>query len=160
MIDFSYLHEIEIVSFRADQRKPLNEILSSFEDQGFALHDDIISLDRKGIIPPWQHSSIVSVEFQLDGEEVFGFEDGEWNIILLKYLFASLPFDLSETFIQVVKEIGEEFKIIPYFHGKETDAQALRKSFLEINSEIMAKTGEAPGSESLAILIQNTYPRH
>jgi hypothetical protein len=36
----------------------------------------------------------------------------------------------------------------------------LRKSFLEINSEIMAKTGEAPGSESLAILIQNTYPRH
>jgi hypothetical protein len=81
----------------------LGELIRFFRSQGFALHDDVVSLDRKGKVPPWQHSSIVEVQTEFCGEEVFGLdEDGLWDCLSLKFLVASLPFELVERFVQTV----------------------------------------------------------
>src|SRR5262249_6750946 len=101
----------------------------------------------------------VEVEVRYHNEEVFGFGDGEWDELRLKYLFASLPFEASEQFIRSVAITSEHLRIASEFRGQITDALRLRKDFEEIRADLVSAIGDEPGSESLAILIQSTYPR-
>lgn len=158
-MDYSYLHEVEAIEFRAKKPRPRSELLGVFLSQGFNLHDDLVSLDRTGKVPPWQHSSIVEVEVQLHGNEVFGFEDGDWDKVILKYLFASLPITCAKAFIRVVNLTGEKLGIIPVYKGNEFDQDFLEGEFKRVQEDLISETGEEPGSEGLAILIQSTYPR-
>lgn len=158
-MDFRYLHEVELVEFLSDHPRPLSELVPIFTALGFTVHDDVVSLDRSGRIPPWQHSSLVEVEVLRDGEELFGFEEGEWDTIQLKYLFASLPFEKSVEFLNTVEAIAKALAIVPRYRGSETDVSTLSNEFERIRDELLTETGEDPGSEGLAILIHSTYPR-
>jgi len=159
MSKFDYLHEVEVASFTARSPRPLIELLGFFKSQGFTLHDDVVSLDRKGKLPPWQHSSIVEVQTELQGEEVFGFEEGSWDCLKLKYLFASLPFELVDRFIRVVENTRDFLSISPEFLGKLVSGADLKLEFEHFKKEVVSEIGDEPGSESLAIFIQTTYPR-
>ncbi|WP_182868452.1 hypothetical protein [Stieleria mannarensis] len=156
---FEYLHEQEVVAFRSSTRRPLAELLPTFTSQGFALHDDTVSLDRSDNVPPWQHPSIVEVECQLDGDEVFGFDEGEWDTLLMKYLFASVPFEFVDQFVDVVITTGRLLGIEPKFHGNPVSGESLKEKFERIREQLLSETGELAGSEQLAIIIQSTYPR-
>lgn len=158
-MDYAYLHEVEIVTFQSRTPRPLAELLTVFLSQGFTLHDDVMSLDRKERAPPWQHCSLVEVEVRHDGVEVFGFDEGSWDVIELKYLFASLPFDNVERFLDVVATISGLLGIPPEFRGERMTQDSLASEFSRIRDELRASTGEDAGSEGLAILIQSTYPR-
>src|SRR4051794_279088 len=110
-MEYENLHEFETVELRSATMRATSELLPVFERLGFTLHDDVVSLDRKGVIPPWQHPSIVEVEILGGNQEVFGFDDGKWDVIRLKYLFASLPFELVDQFIEVVFRLSRELSI-------------------------------------------------
>ena len=157
-MDYSYLHEIERVEFRSVTPRSVVELVPVFKSCGFTLHDDVVSLDRKGRVPPWQHSSVVEVEVQRNGEEVFGFEEGEWDSIELKYLFASLPFELVDEFVECVMAVAEQLGVTPTRHGKEVTADDLRQGFAAVREELIRETGDDAGSEGLAIFIHSTYP--
>ena len=158
-MDFGYLHEVEVVELRAEKPRPLAELLPIFLSRGFTLHDDILSLNREGDVPPWQHTSIIEVEIQRSGKEVFGFDEGEWDCIQLRYLFASLPYDLVRPFIESVFSISQELRICPLFRHEAVNAIDLATKFDELREELTGETGEDAGSEALAIFIQGTYPR-
>ncbi len=158
-MDYAYLHEVEIVAFQSPTSRPLAELLTVFLGQGFTLHDDIVSLDRKDRSPPWQHCSLVEVEVRHGGVEVFGFDEGSWDLIELKYLFASLPYDNVKRFLEVVATTSGLLGIPPEFKGEKTTLDSLASEFSRIRDELRANTGEDAGSEGLAILIQSTYPR-
>ncbi|PQO30430.1 hypothetical protein DTL21_24050 [Bremerella cremea] len=158
-MDYEYLHEIECVELRSVAKRPVTELLPEFRSLGFTLHDDVVSLDRKGKIPPWQHTSIVEVEVQCEGDEVFGFEEGEWDVLQLKYLFATLPFELADRFIDVVFQLAGKLEASVTYRGVEVDASGLKERFAFICDELLSETGEDAGSEGLAILIHSTYPR-
>ncbi len=158
-MSFEYLHEVEVVSLYSNQKRPLKVLLSVFYEQGFTLDDDIVSLDRTDSVPPWQHSSIVEVECQLHGEEVFGFDEGDWDSLHLEYLFATLPFECAESFVSVVARTCKLLSIDPTFNGQITTCESLMRDFAIIREELMAVTGEDAGSEGLAIHIRSTYPR-
>jgi hypothetical protein len=151
------LHEVEYVELRMPSLRPVSELLDEFEDLGFTLHDDVVSLDRTDRTPPWQHSSIVEVEVRCDGEEVFGFDEGAWDVVRLKYLFATLPFELADTFIDAVFELSKRLSTPLIYRGNEIDANGLKARFAQVRSEVLASTGEDAGSEGLAILIQSMY---
>ncbi len=158
-MDFNYLHEVESIEFTAETSRPLAELPKLFTGLGFTIHDDVLSLDRRGRVPPWQHPSIVEVEVRHNGEEVFGFEEGEWNTISLKCLFATLPFDAIVMFIEVVDSVSNALGILATYRGSMVTARSLLGEFERVRDELVAETGEETGSEGLAILIQSTYPR-
>ena len=152
-------HEEECIEFRAEIARPVRELRSLFKRLGFTFHDDVVSLDREGSIPPWQHTSIVEVEIQREGKELVGLNEGTWDTVQLKYLFATLPFELTDLFIATVEQVSAELRIAPRFNGIQTTISDLKQRFKQINSELLENTGETAGSESLAILIQSSYPR-
>jgi hypothetical protein len=158
-MDYTYLHELEVVKLRSRLPRPVEELLPVFTSQGFTLHDDVVSLDRTGKLPPWQHPSVVEVEVLHKGDEVFGFGEGVWDTIELRYLFASLPIEYVNQFIDVVATTSDRLEITPEFEGQEIAVDALRLRFAGIRNELLSATGEDAGSEGLAILIQSTYPR-
>lgn len=158
-MDYTYFHEVEVVELRSPSPRPLAELLAVFTSQGFALHDDVVSLDRTGKVPPWQHPSIVEVEVLHQGEEVFGFGEGAWDTIELKYLLASLPPESINRFIDVVAATSDQLGLAPEFGGEKVTIDALRREFTRIRDEVLSETGEKAGSEGLAILIHSTYPR-
>jgi len=159
MSEFAYLHKLEIVTFQSPREVQLSDALPVFRSQGFTLHDDVLSLDRRGRIPPWQHLSIVEVEFQHNQEEVFGFEGGIWDSVSLKYLFASLPFELTDTFVKVVERTEQGLGIMPRYAGEAVKTADLKRAFDKHREELLHETAAEPGSESLAVFIQGTYPR-
>jgi hypothetical protein len=159
-MDYSYLHELEFVEFKSVLPKRIPELVPVFRSCGFTFHDDVVSVVRKGRVPPWQHSSVVEVVVQRNGEEIFGFEQGEWDTIRLEYLFASLPFDLVDEFLYVVTAIADKLGIPPTFRGERVAPIDVKRRFLEAREDLIRETGEDAGSERLAILIHATYPRH
>ena len=80
-MEFEYLHEVVCVELQSTVSRPLFELSQVFENLEFTLHDDVVIFDRNGNIPLWQRTSVISVEITLEGEEVFGFEEGEWDTI-------------------------------------------------------------------------------
>lgn len=158
-MDFEKLHEEECVELVSDKKRSLTELKSTFKTYGFTFHDDVVSLDRKGRIPPWQHPSTVEVEVSCESEEVFGFDAGEWDLIRLKCLFATLPYAESEEFIRVAFALANALAL-PVIHNGTLVAQSdLKDRFSQIRDELIVETGEDVGSEGLAILIQKTYHR-
>jgi hypothetical protein len=158
-MDYSFLHELEFVEFRSEFPRRISELVPVFKSCGFTFHDDVVSIDRKGRVPPWQHSSIVEVVIRRDGEEVFGFEQGEWDVIRLEYLFASLPFALVDDFIDAVSAIADRLGIVPTFQGEPVASVDLKRRLVEVREDLIRATGEDAGSEPLAIFIHSTYPR-
>lgn len=158
-MNYDHLHEVEVVEFHATEPRPLSELLPLFKSLGFTLHDDVLSLDRSGKIPPWQHASTVEVEVLCNGVEVFGFESGKWDTLQLQYLFASLPTGEADKFLAIIDSLTTALGITPHYQGLETNTAALKVEFERILTVLHDETGYSPGSEGLAILIQATYPR-
>lgn len=159
MMKVDDFHEIEVVELHSTVHRTLSELLTCFRELEFTIHEDVASLDRKGDVPLWQHSSIVEVTIQCDCEEVFGFDEGEWNAIQLKYLYATLPHELTERFIDIVSGISKVLLLPIEYQGCQIDEIGLRQRFAQIRTDLLAKTGEEAGSEALAILIHQSYPR-
>ncbi|MEZ6140755.1 MAG: hypothetical protein R3B84_09310 [Zavarzinella sp.] len=158
-MNYEYLHELEEVELCVSDARPISELLPIFRKLGFTFHDDVVSLDRPVRVLPWQHSSVVEIEILFNGKEVFGFDEGKWDTIRLKYLFATLPYELADMFVETAIAVGKEL-CLPLRHaGVTIDETSLRQRFSIIRMELFDNTGEEPGSEGLAILIQSTYPR-
>lgn len=158
-MNYEHFHEVEHVEICTSALRPIPELAPIFRKLGFTFHDDVVSLDRKENIPPWQHSSIVEVEIICSGEEIFGFEEGEWESIRIQYLFASLPFELTDKFVETAFLISKELSLPLQKAGATIDEIWLRQRFDWIRQDLLEQTGEEAGSESLAILIHSTYPR-
>ncbi len=158
-MSYEYLHEVERVELCSQVARPTAELPLIFRKLGFTFHDDVVSFDRHGKMPPLQHSSIVEVEVLRNGEEVFGFDDGEWDAIRLKYLFATLPYELVDTFVKVAFSVSKELVLPLRYSGTIVDEMTLQRHFAEIRKDLLGQTGEDAGSERLAILIHSSYPR-
>lgn len=159
MCRWSYLHEKEIVSFHADPPRPRSLLWKCFSEQGFTKHKDIVYLARPPGAPVWQSRSTVEVSVNLGGVEKFGFGTSRWDELQLQYLFAHLPFEEHERFIAAVERTSDLLQLLPHYRGAVATAQRLREEFAKAREEVLQTTGEEPGSEVLAILILDTYPR-
>ncbi len=58
---YEHLYEVEHVEIHSQVARPVAELAPIFLKLGFTVHDDVVSLDRRGRIPPWQHSSLVEI---------------------------------------------------------------------------------------------------
>ena len=102
---------------------------------------------------------MTEIEILLSGEEVFDVALGKWDTMRIKYLFASLPFELTEKFIEIAFSIGKDLSLPLMYAGLEIDEQWLRQRLGWIRQKLLDQTGEEAGSEGLAIIIHSQYPR-
>ena len=165
MNGYEYFHEKEIVQLKAPmplQRKDLHEYLLS---EGFKSEDDFYYLDRNDRVKPWQSINIYTVDIYLGEEAIYETKKdiyetggGSWNRLEASYLLASLPDSYIEYFCKNVFAIAERFGLQVYHHNIEKNKKDLIDTFASYAKKLSEKYSE-PGSEDLAILIQDTYPR-
>jgi hypothetical protein len=157
-VDYDYLHELELVTFRIQSPRPVRALAAFLRALGFTLHEDVLSLDRKGNMPPWQHKSVVEVKILKDGKEVFDL-DAHWNVLNLEYLLAWLPAECIDVFVDCVFQVARWLGSPATHRGVQVTERELRDSLNGFCRELEDRVGESVGSEGLAILIQSTYPR-
>lgn len=157
-IRFERLHEIESVRFQSKEERPLSELTSCLLRLGFTRHDDVFSFDRADKIMPWQHGSICEVHAYSGEIEVYG-DEGYWDAFELRYLFAFLPIGLVAYFENIVFQVCECLQIAPTVNGQLVGRRELRRILEVFAADLMDECGEEPGTEALAILIAESYPR-
>ena len=156
-MSFELLHESESVYLVGNEQRKYTDLHNVLRCLGFSLHGDVFSLDRTDQIPPWQHDAIAEVHVLRYGVEIYD-EDG-WDCLILDYLFASLPETCVPVFIDVVFKVANALKLQPRVGLNLIDRVWLEQRFAACSSDLMAEYAEVAGSEELAILIAESYPR-
>jgi hypothetical protein len=156
-IDYSKLHESESVHLLLGHRVLVAELRPHFIEAGFTEEDDFFFLPRQDGCYPWQSNDIVTVDF-FDGDRQVDC-DGVCDRAHFNYLFASLPAAHIATFVSTLGwfrgVLGGELE-----HRSEMlDPDGVRSKFDGYIRDLLDEVNEQPGSESLAILIQDSYPR-
>ena len=159
MNGFEFLHEMETVQFVVEPEQRIRSLGSHFRGLGFRRHDDLFVMDRPRPTPPWQPTSLVEVRFQRGGVETFEVQNGWFDTLCLHFLLASLPFEFAETFVAVVEQTSRFLGVPGRYRSADVTALQLMSHLRECRMELLDRTGEEPGSEALAILILDTYPR-
>ena len=152
-------HESKCVTLHSEVTHTTQELVVHFEALGFTFYDDVASLDRTDRVKPWEHSSIVEAEVQYQGEEVFGFDDEKWDVLILEYMFATLPLELLPCFVNTVFALSERLSLQALYDGTRTNPDELRHKLLLDRDKLLHDTGLSVGSEDLAIAIARSYPR-
>jgi hypothetical protein len=158
MSKLSFLHEVEFISFTPERPRKVLDVVKFLRTAAFTVAGDVCYLKRKEKIPLWQHSATVEVKFFWLGEEQFDFRSN-WDRLHLEYLFASLPQENTAEFVSRVEDTAAFLKLPPLYQGMETSREAIERMFATCADDLRRELGESPGSESLAIYIQGTYPR-
>lgn len=157
MIDLERLHEVVSVTLEPAELRQSSELASCLSSLGFSNHGDLFSLDRRDSVPPWQHASIVEVYVYRSGEVVY--DEKGWDKIRLDYLFAFLPVELSDVFIDVAFAVSDVLGVPVLYRKEVVERDELASALKRFSDELMEDWYETPGSEELAILIAGTYPR-
>lgn len=156
-IDYSKLHESESVHLLLGRRVPVAELRTHFIEAGFVEEDDFFFLPRQDGQHPWQSEDIVTADF-FDGDQQVDCE-GICDRVHFSYLFASLPATHIATFISTLGwfrgALGGELE----HRSEKLDPDGVRSKFDGYLRDLIDEIYEQPGSESLAILIQDSYPR-
>ena len=156
-MDYAKLHEEVVVILRSDRLRRIRDAHGSMTALGFTRHDDVWSLDRKGHVPPWQHASIIELDFLKNGIEIYA--SGSWDLIRCRYLFASLPMEYVPAFVEAVFTLANRLLLSVALDDAPTTREDLLEYLARCADDLHSEFGEIAGSESLAVLIQSTYPR-
>jgi len=147
---YDFLHEAEEVNLVSDAPRQCSVIHSILEQQGYTLHEDVYSLERRGPIPLWQSESFVHVDILSGTSEVY--QPWEtWDTAKLVYLLATLPSDGINTFVTSVSKVSQLLGIPITYRGRVVSAKQLEQALLDCADELRVNVGE-PGTESVAIL--------
>lgn len=156
-MNYDYLHESETVSLQTPSPRSCNELVPVLQTLGFTLHEDIFSLDRVGSIPPWQSSSWVDVDLFLRGTEINDLS-AQWDTIKLVYLLATLPREGISTFVASATKLSGLLGLPMMYKDQVVSAKELEAAFNDCADELEREVAD-PGSETVAIFIESTYPR-
>lgn len=159
------LHEKETVRLVGKQAQQRSLLHAYLKDRGFTSEDDFYFLDRPDKPQPWQSISLITVDIFLNGEAVYETEEdinesesSFWDELDVSYLLASLPVEYVKIFCEEVSALCIGFDLQCKHGGEILDYTSLLERFQRIVTELSESFGE-PGSEDLAILIQEMYPR-
>jgi hypothetical protein len=103
----------------------------------------------------WQSETITDVSLFRDDEESDAQKD--FDRIALGYLLATRPSSDIDVFLALVERVLAAFQGRLVYNGQPVTLVEIRKEFASCVDFLMKEWGEEPGSESLAIMIQENY---
>lgn len=100
----------------------------------------------------------MSVDVYLDDNKIDSSENSRWNKLEVSYLLASLPKSHISVFCGYLSKMSHFLDLKIFYKNEETNPSTIEEIFFRFAVELVESYGE-PGSETLAIFIQDTYPR-
>lgn len=129
--------------------------------------DEFYVFDRTEQVQPWQSFEVFSihplkrgipVEATVD-DVTEGEPDVGWDTLRLEYPMATLPPECVDVCVDKIEQIAARLELEIEFKGRKLASGELRQELRSIVSEIVDLLGASPGDETLAILIEDAYPR-
>ena len=157
-------HEKEIIRLSANKPKARRELHEYLKERGFASEDDFYFLDRPDTPKPWQSISVMTVDVFNRGSTVHETEEdiaeypGQWDELRVDYPLATLPPFLFETCVAECEALAVRFGLQMELGGDFITSGQLRSTLMKIADDLTAELDE-PGSETLRILIEQSYSR-
>ncbi|MCF8051152.1 MAG: hypothetical protein K9L59_07935 [Desulfobacterales bacterium] len=156
MIDKEKLHEKETLSFILSMKIEGQQAIDFYESMGLTLEDNFFFLDRSEPDAPWQSISMVTIATFLNDIQVYPDESGI-DCLKFSYLFASLPESCFEEFKDVIQKTMNRFDGHLFYNHKAVSLGELDSLFDKWKKDLKSELDEKPGTESLAILIQELF---
>jgi hypothetical protein len=156
MIRLEKLHESESFEIRLEKPIAGKAVIAYFKGIGASLEDDFILEDRKDTVPPWQTSSIYTVECSLSGVAVYP-DESQVDCLTFDYLFSSLPARFYPRFAEVLQRSAEQFDGSIYYDARVISPRDMNPLFDSWVSDLRDEISEEPGTESLSILIEELF---
>jgi hypothetical protein len=156
-------HEKETIVLKAPQPLDRTTLDKWLRKRGFRSEDEFYYLPRKGRCEPWQTSTIVSLDVRRAGSSVYETEEDmaeglatNWDELRADYLLATLPRDYIASMVFEIDALVMQFGLKVEYQG-ETMAATELEMHLNAVADQLSKEWDAPGSETLAILIEQQY---
>ena len=166
-MDYTFLHEEEIVQFRPSEPQPCGPLWDNLQHAGFTLNEDIFLVRRQDTALNWQSEYVTMASIYLENEELFldneeahdTEENPLWDRLKLGYLLATLPREQINVFTSYVQRVSELIGLPILYDGKEISSEELNKLLHTLADELQRELDE-PGSKWVMIYIKDTYPRY
>lgn len=156
-------HEKETIILKASRLLDRITLDKWLRKRGFRSEDEFYYLPRKGRCEPWQTSTLVSLNVRRSGRSVYETEEDmaeglatTWDELQADYLLATLPRDYISSMICEIDALATQFSLKVEYRGETIAATELEKRLNAVADEL-SKEWDAPGSETLAVLIEQQY---
>lgn len=157
-------HEKEVITLVAGEPQSRQELHVFLTGRGFTSEDDFYYLARRDVPKPWQSISVMTVHVANRGLDSCEIEDagevktGLWEELSVDYLMATLPAPFIQKCAAECKSLAARFDLRIKLANIPVKPGGLLPALQQIADNLTAELDE-PGSESLRILIEMSYPR-
>lgn len=147
-------HEEKLVTVRLTSSCSAGAGNLLFRRMGFNLHYDVYAFAASHA-EPWQSDQIADVSLYSGDVEVDAQDD--FDQIVLSFLLASRPSSDIDLFLNLVERVTSEFGGTIEYAGRVMTISDIRSEFMSCVESLLNEWGEEPGSESLALMIEEKY---
>ena len=157
-------HEKETIRLVASESKSRMDLHIFLKGRGFTSEDEFYFLDRNDAPKPWQSISVMTVNVFDRGSTVYETAEdvveapGVWDELQVDYLLATLPPVFIEKFANECEILAVQFNLKMEMGGRIVPPGQLQLALQAIATNLTNELDE-PGSETLRILIEQSYGR-
>jgi len=156
MIRLEKLHEKESFHLRFDGPIDGQSVIAYFESIGAQLEDDFFFEERKEKVSPWQTSSFYTAHCLLSDSAAYP-DESQVDCLVFDYLFSSTPARCFLRFTEILQQTAGHFHNSIQHGGRVISKSDLEPMFESWVRDLEDEISEEPGTESLAILIQQLF---
>lgn len=129
----------------------------TLRELGATLDYDVYNFDRIGKYPIWQSESFAMIDLFKSGQRVD--PQSATDEIRVSYPMATIPSNYIVKFVDVVFALATRLETRVLFGEKAVNVHELVTELDKIVTFLLEEWGEEPGSESLAIMIEEQVKR-
>ncbi len=148
------LHEEKEIVIRLPQMMSSGKANRLLRELGATLHYDVYNFAAKEN-ETWQSESVLDIELWCNGSEVDAQNDVDE--IHASYPFASRPSSDQSEALKLLSKIVSVFGATASYQGKEFTPISVQEDWDSCNDFLLKEWGEEPGSNSLAIMIEENH---
>lgn len=159
-------HEKESIALKANKKIGRRDLHLYLVRRGFKSVDDFYELLRSQGVKRWQSSAIMSLFVLNSGKMVYETEEdieeaagAVWDELECEYLLATLPIECIDLLIVELRGLCETFNLQVNYSAASLSLEELRRKLVAIADELSSSV-DVPGSETLRILIYQSYNKH
>lgn len=156
-------HEQETVTLKASHLLDRNILHKWLRKRGYRSEDEYYYLPRKGRCEPWHSASLISLDVKRAGLSVYETDEDivegiatTWDELQANYLLATLPRDYIASMVCEIYALAIQFDLKVEYCGDTIETAELEKR-LNAVADQLSKEWDVPGSETLAMLIEQQY---
>ncbi|WP_299843672.1 hypothetical protein [uncultured Paracoccus sp.] len=151
-----FFEEVPVV-LKLDSPRSAGELNRVLRELGATLDYDVYNFDRSEKHPIWQSESYALIDLAIGGQRADA-QDGA-DQITVSYPMATIPSTYIARFVDLVLALAGRLGATVLYCGEPVDRGQMITELDKIVTSLMTEWGEEPGSESLAIMIEEQFAR-